>query len=351
MVHRVPGGARFRWVLLCAALVGLPGIAQATPTPADRAAAEVLFDEAVKLLEAGNGVAACPKLEESQRLDPGVGTLLYLAECYRSIGRTASAWATFREASYAAEAAGQKDRVDIANAEAEKLKVSLSYLSLVITDRQTPGLELKRDGEVVNRALWDSPIPVDPGEHQIEATAAGKLPWMQTIVIAAQPGTSQITVPALADANAAAATPAPAPTAPAQTAANTSAAPNAREAEDGGSSQKTWGWVALGAGGAGIALGGVFGLMASKDNQAADEECRQDDPTQCNAEGVALGEQAASRAMLSSIFMGAGLAAAATGVVLVLTAPETPASARGSALRLHAGAAPDGMSLNLTGAF
>src|SRR5688572_30313779 len=173
MVIRLAERRISRLLVMLAGLL-LPSLAAAAPSASDRAAAEVLFDEAIQLLEAGNAAAACPKLEESQRLDPGVGTLLYLAECYRAQGRTASAWATFREASYAAEAAGQADRMAIANAEADKLKPSLSYVTLVIADHEATSLEVQRDGEAVNRALWGSPIPVDPGEHQLAASAPGK---------------------------------------------------------------------------------------------------------------------------------------------------------------------------------
>ena len=60
---------------------------------------ELLFNEATDTMEAGDYDQACRALEESQRLDPGVGTLRYLAQCYEEQRRTASAWGIFREAS------------------------------------------------------------------------------------------------------------------------------------------------------------------------------------------------------------------------------------------------------------
>src|SRR6476620_2846381 len=62
-----------------------------------RAAAQALFDSARTLMAQGNFNDACPKLEESQRLDPGVGTQFNLAVCYEAIGRNASAWSLFLE--------------------------------------------------------------------------------------------------------------------------------------------------------------------------------------------------------------------------------------------------------------
>ena len=46
---------------------------------AARAAAVQLFDEGDKFMQDGHYAEACPKLAESNRLDPQLGALLYLA--------------------------------------------------------------------------------------------------------------------------------------------------------------------------------------------------------------------------------------------------------------------------------
>src|SRR5262245_34306285 len=82
----------------------------------DPAAAQALFDEALKLMKKGRHAEACPKLTESQRLDPGVGTQFHLADCFENVGRVASAWALFLEVESVAKASSQPDREKVAAA-------------------------------------------------------------------------------------------------------------------------------------------------------------------------------------------------------------------------------------------
>src|SRR5262249_38113298 len=78
-------------MFLAAALPAPLGWAQSSTS--DKVAAEGLFDQGRAAMQRGDFAQACGLLERSQRIDPAVGTLLYLAECYEKSGRTASAWA------------------------------------------------------------------------------------------------------------------------------------------------------------------------------------------------------------------------------------------------------------------
>ncbi len=298
-------------------------------TAQERAAAEALFEEGLRLIEAKKFDDACPKLEASQKLDPGVGTLLYLADCYSNQGRTASAWSTFLEAAYAAKAAGDTDRQQVATELADELKGKLAYLKIQVAQPVPQDFTIERDGRPVAAAVWGVPTPVDPGSHEIVARAPGHHEWAHAQVVQAEPGTVTVEVPMLelkAPETTAAppppmiAPPTPGPVAPAEPAVEDTGT-------SAGSSQATWGWVVGGVGVAALGAGGIFALSARSSDREADSHCRPENPSLCDAQGVELGEDANSAATMATLLGGGGLALVTTGVVILLTAPSDAPSA------------------------
>jgi hypothetical protein len=189
---------------LCAAALSLlaassPAFAQQSAEKA--ASAQVLYDEGLRLMGAGEFATACPKLVASQKLDPGMGTKFRLADCYEKIGKTASAWALFIDLSDEARAAKRKDREEVARKRAADLAPKLARMTISVSpdSAKLPHLEVQRDGTPLDKAIWGVPLPVDPGEHVLTATAPGKKPWESKIVVALASKTVEVTVPALAD--------------------------------------------------------------------------------------------------------------------------------------------------------
>src|ERR1017187_9987356 len=118
----------------------------------DPAAAQALFDEAKQLMAQGRYIEACPKLEESQKNDAGLGTQFHLADCWQHLGRTASAWALFREVQSGARALGQTGRERVARDRALALEPWLSKIIIAPQDdAATPGLQIWRDGAQLGR--------------------------------------------------------------------------------------------------------------------------------------------------------------------------------------------------------
>src|SRR6187402_3657484 len=255
------------WVALHSA----PAAAQATAS--DKASAEALFDQGVRLMKQNSFPQACPKLEESNRIDPAVGTLLYLGECYERTGRTASAWATFREAASLAGNSSQADRARVAASRAQELEPKLSRLSVELAPEvaSIPGVAVKRGSQRLEPSLIGTPLPVDPGEYRIEVSAPGYETWSTPIAVAAGGASASVRVPALVKA---ADAPPPA-TGPTQAAADGPQDPattqaSASDAQSKGMTlQQKLGLVSGGLGPVGVGIGTYFGVRAiSRNNDA-----------------------------------------------------------------------------------
>src|SRR5262249_22023417 len=149
-----------------------------------------------KLMAQGKYAEACPVLEESQRLDPGGGTLLNLGDCYEHQGKFATAWAKFLEAAAAAKASNNAERERVARERATNLRPRVSNILIEVGGASTPpGFEIKRDGAAVGRAQWGIPMPADPGPHTISASAPGKKTWETTVVVGLSARTITFSVP------------------------------------------------------------------------------------------------------------------------------------------------------------
>src|SRR5690606_33400765 len=120
--------------------------------------------------------AACGKFAASHQLDPAIGTLLNLATCYEKQGKVASAWARFAEAEDKARLAFDEKRKRYAHKRARALQKRLPWLK-VVAPGDIEGLQVHRNGEVVNPALLGTAVPVDPGTHHIVARAPGYKPF------------------------------------------------------------------------------------------------------------------------------------------------------------------------------
>jgi hypothetical protein len=327
---------------LLAALVVLAPASVRAQSASDQAAATALFKQGRDLMAAGKYAEACPKLAESQRLDPGAGTLLNLATCYEKNGQIASAWTTYQDAASAAQKAGENDRVKAARAKVAELEAKLPTLTIVVpAPADRPDLEIKRDGAVVGRAAWGAPIPVDPGPHPIDASAPGRTPWHGQAQVAGPGAKASIEVPPLAEASAPppiapTPTPTPAPAAPAP-------APVSPSRPSDGSTQRILGLVVGGVGIVGIGVGSAFGLIAKSKNDSTSGHCNG---SVCDAPTISTLSDAKTDATISTIGFAAGGALLAGGVVLYLLAPSAPSS---TGVRFTPGAAGSFAGLTVNG--
>jgi hypothetical protein len=297
------------------ALVALAPAVVRAQNATDEATAAALFKQGRELMTAGKYADACPKLAESQRLDPGAGTLLNLATCYEKNGQIASAWTTYQDAATAAQQANEAGRVKAARAKVAELEAKLPTLVIVVpaaTDR--PDLEVKRDGTVVARPAWGTPIAVDPGPHTVDASAPGRAPWHGQATVDGPSAKVSIEVPPLAETAPAPAPPSATPPSPAPPPPAPAPAPSSP-----GSTQRLLGVIVGGVGIVGVGVGSVFGLLAMSQNNSIGGHCNGN---VCDSTGVSTVNQARTDATVSTVGFVAGGALLAGGIVLYLTAPR-----------------------------
>lgn len=301
---------RIRVAALLCALPLASAAERAEAQTTDATAAQALFDQARGLFAQGRYDEACPKFEESQRLDPGSGTLINLARCYEQLGRHASAWNKYLEAAAAASATGNTRREKEARERAETLRPSLSTLTVDVSaeGKQVPGLEVRRDGSSVGAPQWGVPIPADVGEHTIVATAPGHEEWRRVVRVEGPAKSVSVAVPALTPSTAA-------PAAAVEVVPEPELAPRR-----GLGTQRVLALIAGGVGVVGIGAGTVFGLKSKAKHDDAEQYC---DGADCSdPRGVSAGEDAYAAGTLSTVFMVVGGVALAGGAVLWFTAPK-----------------------------
>jgi hypothetical protein len=293
---------------------------------ADAAAAEALFKEGRTLLEQGRLEEACAKLAESQRVDPSVGTMLNLGDCLERRGKTASSWGVFTEAARMAEKRGDKARAAEAARRAAALAPTLQKLAIVVPPAtRVPGLEVRKDGELVGEGQWGSAIPTDPGAHTIEAIAPAHKAWSTVVRVETSGAGASVEIPALE----ALVGPAPGTAAPFWGA------------------QRIAGAAVGGVGLVGVVVGAAFGIVTFQKTGDAKPYCSATMPY-CTQAGITLENDAKTTANVSNAAFAIGGAALVAGLVTFFTAPagdsKPPSGVRvGPAIgQGHAGVAVEG---------
>jgi hypothetical protein len=292
--------------------------------------AEGLFQQGKAALAAGHVAEACAKLQESQRLDPALGTLLNLALCHEREGKLASAWSELADAAAMAERSGEGDRLRFARGALAKLEGKVPVVLIRVVKRAR-GLELKVDGQAIGQAAWDSPLPLDAGVHHLEAVAPEKQRWARSFEVVNGVSSLTLEVPALktmpapqADVTTRAPARADVPSKPASRAKRLASVPVPKS--DG--TQRTWGYAAGALGLAGLAAGSYFGLRTIAQQDIVERHCAG---ASCrNQAGIDADHAAHRAATAANVSFGIGLAAVLASAYLLLTAhddsPKIPTS-------------------------
>jgi hypothetical protein len=326
---RAPAALRSRQILMKTARAAAPLLVAALLAGAAPAAGQdaiSLFKQGRALVEQNRWAEACPLFQEAHRIDPNaLGILLNLADCSRQIGNSATAWASYQEAEFIAKKTGDTGREKYAHDGAAGLEGTLSRI--VIHAKETPGLIIRRDDQMVGKAIWGTgtAFPIDPGTHKIEATAPGYSVWSTTITVGPRNDLKTVEIPQLL--------------------------PSETTGPGGGPSPvlRPVGFAVGGLGAAGLILGGVFGGLAVSASSKLKSDCKNNVCTAPTDQSDL--SSANTKALISTIGLAAGGALLATGVVLVVVGRPRRDDAPRAAAWLVPSVGPQGAGLGLSGRF
>jgi len=297
----------------------IPSLRERDSDTTRRSAAAALFQEGRARMEAGAVSEACARFAESDRLEPAAGTELNLADCYEHEGRLASAWIVFGAAESDARRLGRAAWVTIAKTRAQLLAPRLPRLKLVLAGPEDGADEVRIDATKLGFTALETPIPVDPGPHEIEAFVRGVRVFHASVTAAVGQESTVTITPSSAPPPPLAASAAPAP--------KPMPAPSGDGLRSEDSRSRVLPLALLGLGVGGIAVGAITGVVALRENSRANTLCPM--PSACGDQDAIEQSNAAHRnALISDVALIATGALVATGTALLFLhgtpAADTP---------------------------
>lgn len=294
---------RSLWLLLLLMSVALGAHAQGSEE--DTATARDLAIKGQKALDAGNYEKAADLFRRAESLHHAPSILVGLARAYKGMGKYVRARETYnkviREKLPANATEPFKRAQKDAKSEVGEVEKMIAWVTISVAGPSEPVVKL--DGEQVPAAALGVRRAVDPGDHVVTATADGYLAGQDTFSVEPK-GSAQVSLTLELD-----------PTASADGEPGGTGPDDA----DDGELQRILAFVALGVGGAGLIVGGITGGLAMGKHGDLEESCPD---SQCPPDQEDTLDSFRTMGTVSTIGFIAGGVFAATGVVLLLTAPS-----------------------------
>jgi hypothetical protein len=295
-------------MIAVAAMATSPGIRAQQRDPA---AAEALFLEGKKAVQAGDLPTACTRYADSYRLDPTIGTLLNLADCQERIGNVATAWEKFKES--LAKLDPDDKRRPIVEKKVPELEKRLPRLLLRAARSGPQQLTVVRDEVELGSSVLGVALPLNPGKHVV-VVKAPKHEARRYEVVAEEGKTTELLVqpgPLVAE-------PEPAKSAPQGSSAAAPPAASASAAPPPSSGGSTLGWILVGVGGAGLVTGIASYAMMKKARSTVEEHCNTTTYA-CDSEGMDAARSGKTWTNVNTVSLIVGVLGVGVGAYFVLS--------------------------------
>jgi hypothetical protein len=317
MARRSPGArARPRTAVslcLAGALAFLvqPAYAQ-TREELDKARAQ--FQEGLALSAASNWSAALGKFRAVARVRMTPQVAFNIAECEEKLGKLLSALGNYRLAASSAAESGKAKDVE---AQVPPRLQALEERIPKLTIERGEGSEVAKielDGVELGSSQINTPVPIDPGTHQVVAFIREKEAWRQTIEIA-EKETHTVTVKIDA----------PPPVDDTTTKPDDQTEPDDTKPVDEPPRSKVPGAVVLGLGVAGLGAGVAFIVLRQGTIADMDAMCGND--LTCPPSAQATADKGKLYTGMSFGAFGVGAVGVGVGIALLVRAASGPAAA------------------------
>jgi hypothetical protein len=162
-------------------------LARAQVSDAERAAARDLFKQGDELQRAGKFPEALDKFQRAEQVIHAPTNLLRIAECQAAMNHLVEAAESYRTVTRWQLPAGSppafQSAIDQAKGELAQIEPRVPKVLVQVTPAPPQGSQpqLVIDGATVPFALVGEQIPLDPGEHKLQATAAGQASQEATV--------------------------------------------------------------------------------------------------------------------------------------------------------------------------
>jgi tetratricopeptide (TPR) repeat protein len=310
--------------------------------------AEALFAQGKKAMAQKAFESACKAFEDSQRIEPLIGTQMNIGLCYEQWGKMASAHRAFRKAQRMAQAANDTRALKIGE-RAASLEPSLSLLQVRIPDNVNKSdVTVSVDDKGLTADLLTTDIAFEPGEHTL-SYQVGSQPAVQ-VALSFRPGKryqESISQTSKGKDNSNHSSDGKSePTASGRKdrtkKTSTQGQPAGDIEDDGdndtgsevrtGSTQRIVGLSLVGAGSVAMGVSGYLAYAAKKDYKNALRNNCAGNTMMCDDIGLATTKKARKDANLATVVFSAGLGTALAGGIVYMISPTAHAKMEQSAM-------------------
>jgi hypothetical protein len=316
----------FAAVAVAVALVAMPQAARAQPK-SEVVAARNLFEEAVSDEGGKRFAVALEKFRRVQAVRDTTHVRYRIAACFEELGKLRESVASYDAAIQLGENDPKSgDVVRAAKERISELRKRMPSLTITLSKESPSDAEVELDHEKLSASALGAPVLLDPGVHEVSGSAANAPPFHTSLTLAEGARISLVV-----------------PLDRALVASTTEVAPVEREhpptdrgrhpVEANGSGRRTWGFIAVGTGGALLVGSGVVLLLRHNDIATLHDACNNDGvcPKSREAELTSVRGRAVTEGPVAVALAAGGVVASAVGVYLLFGPRSVRAFATGSA--------------------